>query len=75
MSTPDDDLLRIAATDGEDRDALRALLPSDWGGLETYAWGRVHALADLTAIVAWRGGRRVGAARTGWRPAGPSASA
>jgi GNAT superfamily N-acetyltransferase len=45
-----------------DQGWLEELWRREWGGLTMVTRGRVHRLADMSALIAWEGGARVGAA-------------
>jgi ribosomal protein S18 acetylase RimI-like enzyme len=52
--------LRVVAAGAADRAWLGELWRSSWGGDVVVARGLVHRLAELDALVAWRGAERVG---------------
>ncbi len=62
MSGPAPCALIARTATGADGRWLRGLWRREWGGLVMIAGGRALALADLEALVAVRGRRRVGAA-------------
>jgi GNAT superfamily N-acetyltransferase len=52
----------IAPAAAADRGWLEELWLQEWGGLTMVTRGRVHCLADMSALIAWEVGARVGAA-------------
>jgi ribosomal protein S18 acetylase RimI-like enzyme len=55
--------VRIEPAAGEDdRVWLEGVWRKSWGDVIVVSRGRVHRLADLPALIAWRGDERVGAA-------------